>query len=141
MLRVQAQKILDEAASFLERGAPRMVSHNITTTCTDVHACTPQVQNILDEAASFLERGAALATWADPTASALLLLAATAGALAIAALGLHTVLAFLLCWLVRLFRPLSATGALAIAALGLHTVLAFLLCWLVSLTRPSRVSH
>ena len=78
-----------------------------------------KVQNVLDEAACFLERGAALTSWADPTASALFLLVATAGALAIAALGLHTVLAALLCWLVRCpVRPLCVLCCVGGASLG-----------------------
>ena len=60
-----------------------------------------KVQNVLDEIASALERGLGVATWADPNASALFLLIAIAGALAVATLGLHTVLAVALCWLVR----------------------------------------
>ena len=61
-----------------------------------------KVQNVLDEIASMLERGMGVVTWADPNASALFLFIAIAGALAIATLGLHTVLAFALCWLVRM---------------------------------------
>jgi hypothetical protein len=60
-----------------------------------------KVQNVLDEIASFAERGLGVVTWADPNASAIFLLIAIAAALAIAALGLHTVLAVALCWLVR----------------------------------------
>jgi hypothetical protein len=59
-----------------------------------------KVQNALDGIASALERVRGVVCWADPTATAFTLLVATAAALAIAALGLHTLLSVLLCWLV-----------------------------------------
>lgn len=60
-----------------------------------------KVQNALDEIASALERLRAVVCWADPNASAFFLMMATAAALLVALLGLHTLISFLLCWMVR----------------------------------------
>lgn len=57
--------------------------------------------NTQDDIASALERGAALASWADPFATALALLFCLCAAVLIGALGLSPVLAFAMCWLVR----------------------------------------
>jgi hypothetical protein len=54
-----------------------------------------------DDIAAALERAAALASWADPFATALALLACVAAAMLVAALGLSPVLAWGMCWLVR----------------------------------------
>lgn len=59
-----------------------------------------KVQNVLDDVASVLERCQGLICWADPNASAFFLLMGTAFALGVAVLGLHTILSFLLCWMV-----------------------------------------
>lgn len=64
-----------------------------------------KVQNALDDIASFLERLRGLVTWGDPTASAFFLLVATVAALAVATVGLHVLLSFLLCWLVSITVP------------------------------------
>ncbi|BDA41056.1 probable FT-interacting protein 3 [Coccomyxa sp. Obi] len=60
-----------------------------------------KVQNALDEIASALERVRAVVCWADPTASAFFLIIAMAAALLISVLGLHTLVSFLLCWMLR----------------------------------------
>ena len=60
-----------------------------------------KVQNALDEIASALERLRAVVCWADPTASAFFLIIAMAAALLVSVLGLHTLVSFLLCWMVR----------------------------------------
>lgn len=64
-----------------------------------------KVQNVLDDVASVLERCQGLICWADPNASAFFLLIATAWALGIAVLGLHTILSALLCWMVSTRTP------------------------------------
>ncbi|KAK9916339.1 hypothetical protein WJX75_001462 [Coccomyxa subellipsoidea] len=60
-----------------------------------------KVQNALDEIASALERLRAVVCWADPNASAFFLMMATAAALLVALLGLHILISFLLCWMLR----------------------------------------
>lgn len=58
-------------------------------------------EGLQDDIASALERGAALASWADPFATGLALLACLCAAVLVATLGLSPVLAFAMCWLVR----------------------------------------
>ena len=70
-----------------------------------------KVQNVLDEVANVLERCQGLICWADPNASAFFLLMATAFALGVAVLGLHTILSFLLCWMVSPPLNESQSGA------------------------------
>ena len=60
-----------------------------------------KVQNALDEIASALERVRAVVCWADPNASSFFLIIATVAALLVPLLGLHTLISFLLCWMVR----------------------------------------
>ena len=71
---------------------------------------------MLDDVASILEQCRGLVCWADPNASAFFLLIGTAWALGIAVLGLHTVISFLLCWMVSIFvgRNLSPEEILTI---------------------------
>ncbi|EIE27011.1 hypothetical protein COCSUDRAFT_83570 [Coccomyxa subellipsoidea C-169] len=60
-----------------------------------------KVQNALDEIASALERVRAVVCWADPNASSFFLIIATVAALLVPLLGLHTLISFLLCWMLR----------------------------------------
>ena len=92
------------AAVCLPKGFPFSFP---VTTCLYIaiaRICTlnPTTLNLQDDIASALERAAALASWADPFATALALLACLCAAVLVATLGLSPVLAFAMCWLVRM---------------------------------------